>query len=74
MTSVDLPEPGHAGDRDEAPERQVDVDVGQVVLAGAADAQPLLAGLPAHLGHAGWTALPGRYWPVMDSSAASSSS
>src|SRR5699024_5419455 len=34
-----LPRPAHAGDRDERPERQVDVHVPQVVLAGAEDTE-----------------------------------
>ena len=37
LTSVDLPEPLTPGDRDEAAERERDVDVAQVVLAGALD-------------------------------------
>src|SRR5581483_10593886 len=41
---------GDAGDRHEAAERKLDVDVLEVVLAGAADDQPFLAWLPPHLG------------------------
>src|SRR5205823_11985179 len=42
---------GHTGERDEAAERVLDVDVLEVVLAGAAHDQPVVAGLAAHGGH-----------------------
>ena len=41
----------HAGDGDEAPEREVDVDVLQVVLVRVAHRDPGLARLAPHLGH-----------------------
>src|SRR3954447_14783025 len=44
-----LPRARHPGDRDEAAERDVDVDVLEVVLARASYGEPLLARLPAHL-------------------------
>src|SRR3954469_10305738 len=45
-----LPRARHAGDRDEAAERDVDVDVLEVVLARASYGEPLLARLASHLG------------------------
>ena len=41
MTSVDLPEPGHAGDRDEEPERDIDREVLEVVGPRAHDPEPV---------------------------------
>ena len=42
---------GHPGDQDEATERQVDVEIGQVVLARPADAQPVPVARPPRLRH-----------------------
>ncbi len=41
LTSELLPEPRHAGDADERAERNLDVDVLQIVVRGADDPQPL---------------------------------
>ena len=43
--------PAHAGDRDEQPERNLDVDVLEVVLAGAQNLQPLGGRLAPHGRH-----------------------
>jgi hypothetical protein len=52
---LDLPEPGQPGDHDELVARDVDVDVLEVVLAGAADGDlvVLLAG-GGSAGGGGW--------------------
>ena len=60
LTSVLLPEPRHAGDGDEAAERDVDVDVAQVVLARALDREPLVARACAAAAGTGIDCLPGR--------------
>ena len=46
-----LARPRHAGDGDEAAQRDVDVDVGEVVLPGAPDGEPVVSGNPAAFGH-----------------------
>jgi hypothetical protein len=45
LTRVDLPGPGHPADADEAAQGQFDVDVLEVVLAGAPDGEPAVARL-----------------------------
>ena len=65
MTSVDFPEPETPGDAAEHPEREADVDVLEVVLAGAADHQLAAAASRAAPGR-GISRLPLRYWPVSD--------
>ena len=66
-TSVDLPEPDTPVTVMKQPERELDVDVLQVVLAGAPDDEPLLARRPALRRARGCCRLPDRYCPVIDS-------
>ena len=73
LTSVDFPEPGHAGDRDQAAERERHVHPAQVVLARALDHHlPAPYPLPAGAG-TGMASRPDRYAPVSDSGLASRS-
>ena len=56
---------GDAGDADELPQGDADVDVLEVVLAGALDGQGEAVAGPARLRER-YLPTPDRYWPVMD--------
>ena len=70
MTSVDLPEPETPVTQQKTPSGIVDVDLLQVVLAGAADDE-LAARLAPLLRNRDRRACPARYWPVSDAGSAS---
>jgi hypothetical protein len=61
-----LPRAGHAGDRDEEPERDLDVDVAQVVLARVVDADRLLGSKRRRSSGIAIFISPLRYLPVID--------
>ena len=66
LTSVDLPEPRHAGDGDEQAERELDGEVLEVVLPRAPDHEPRVGRAAAAWPAPGCVRLPARYWPVID--------
>ena len=66
-TSVLLPLPLTPVIDDEAAERDLDVDVAQVVLARALDGEPLVRRRRAAASARGSMRLPARYWPVIES-------
>ena len=64
LTSELLPEPRDAGDADERAQRDLDVDVLEVVVRGAADDQPFFADAAGAAPGPRSAACPERYWPV----------
>ena len=62
-----LARPRHAGDGHEQPERELDVDVLEVVLAGALARRAVLPVTARRCSGTGIDRLPERYWPVIDS-------
>ena len=66
LTSVDLPEPDTPVTATKQAERELDVDVLEVVLAGAPDDEPLVARRDGACAGTGIVRLPARYCPVID--------